>query len=149
MLSTENTKYIYVDIRNFYLSTPLNHVEYMRIPLSLFPQHTIDQYNLNDKAKNCYVYVEVRKATYGLPQAGTLANKQLKDCLSPKGYFEVPHTPGLWKHISRPTEFTLGVDDFGVKYTRKKRVDHISSTPSKATIRFCKIGRVNFIAASA
>ena len=35
------------------------------------------------------------------------------------------HTPGLWKHISRPIQFTLVVDDFGVKYTRQKDVEHL------------------------
>ncbi len=32
------------------------------------------------------------------------------------GYFEQPHTPGLWKHVSRPVWFNLCVDDFGIKY---------------------------------
>jgi len=89
------------------------------------PQHTIDQYDLNNKAKNGHVYVEIRKAIYGLPQAGTLANKLLKERLPPKGYFDVPHTPGLRKHISRPIESTLVVDDFGVKYAGMKHADHL------------------------
>ena len=59
-------------------------------------QHTIDQYNLNRKAKNGYVYVEIRKAIYGLPQARALANKIIKERLALKGYYELPHTPGLW-----------------------------------------------------
>ena len=88
----------------------------MSIPLQLFPQHTIDQYNLQTHAKNGQVYVEIRKAIYGLPQAGILANKLLHEHLCPHGYFEVPHTPGLWKHISRPISFTLVVYDFGTKY---------------------------------
>jgi hypothetical protein len=37
---------------------------------------------------------------YGLPQAGILANKLLKKWLARHGYFEQPHTPGLWKHVS-------------------------------------------------
>ena len=36
----------------------------------------------------------------------------------------MPHTPGLWKHVSRPISFTLVVDDFGVKYVNKKNADH-------------------------
>ena len=35
------------------------------------------------------------------------------------------HTPGLWKHISRPLQFTLVVDDFGVKHTRREDADHL------------------------
>ena len=53
---------------------------------------------------------------YGLPQAGILANKLLRKRLATFGYIEVPHTPGLWKYIWLPVQFTLVVDDFGVKY---------------------------------
>ena len=35
------------------------------------------------------------------------------------------HTPGLWKHISRPIDFSLVVDDFGVKYVGKDNARHI------------------------
>ena len=37
----------------------------------------------------------------------------------------MPHTPGLWKHISRPVSFTLVVDDFGVKYVGEKNIQHL------------------------
>ena len=72
-----------IDIKNFYLGTPLDRFEYMRIPITLFPQHTIDQYDLNTHKKDGFVYVEIRKAIYGLPQAGILANKLLKKQLKP------------------------------------------------------------------
>ena len=36
------------------------------------------------------------------------------------------HTPGLWRHESRPTTFTLTVDDFGIKYFKKSNADHVS-----------------------
>ena len=38
--------------------------------------------------------MEIRKAIYGLPQDGSLANKLLKERLARAGYFEVTHTPG-------------------------------------------------------
>jgi len=75
--------------------------------------------------KNGYVYVEIRKAIYGLRHAGVLANKLLEEPLAPKGYSEVPHLSGLWKHISHPIKFTLVVDYFGVKYAGKKHTDHL------------------------
>ena len=59
------------------------------------------------------------------PQSGKLANDYLKEKLRPAGYYEVPHTPGLWKHISRPIEFTLVVDDFGVKYVGREHANHL------------------------
>ena len=79
----------------------------MQDPLALFPEHTIGQYDLLKHAKNDFVYVETKKAIYGLPQAGALANKLLKERLAPAGYFEVPHPPGLWTHITHPVQFTL------------------------------------------
>ena len=63
----------------------------MRVPLSLLPGQKNDQYDLRRHAKNDFVYVERRKAVNGLPQAGVLANKLLKERLAPAGYFKVPH----------------------------------------------------------
>ena len=31
---------------------------------------------------------------------GVLENKLLKKRLAPLGYYEMPHTPGLWKNVS-------------------------------------------------
>ena len=67
VISTEDARYMCIDIKNFYLGTPLDRFEYMRIPIALFPQHTIDEYNLNTHKKDGFVYVEIRKAIYGLP----------------------------------------------------------------------------------
>ncbi len=64
-MSTALAKYMCVDIKNFYLGTPLDRYEYMRIPLSLFPEHIVEQYNLRQKDKHGYIYVEIRKAIYG------------------------------------------------------------------------------------
>ena len=56
-ISAINAKHMCVDINNLYLCTLLYTLEYMRIPLSAFPEHIIKQYNLRQKAKNGYVYV--------------------------------------------------------------------------------------------
>ena len=85
------------------------------MPLSVFPAHIFTQHNLTKHAYKGFVYIEICKAIYGLPQAGILANQLLRQRLRPHGYYEVPHTPGLWKHVTKPTQFTLTVDDFGVK----------------------------------
>jgi hypothetical protein len=69
--------------------------------------------------------MEIRKGMYGLPQAGVLANKLLKERLARHGYFEQPHTPGLWKHVSRPVWFNLCVDDFGIKYIGREHLQHL------------------------
>ena len=69
--------------------------------------------------------MEIIRGMYGLPQAGILANKLLRQRLQFHGYFEVEHTPRLWKHKSRPVQFTLVVDDFGVKYIDKTNAMHL------------------------
>ena len=87
VLSTEDAKFMGLDIKNFYLGTPLDRYEYMKLDIRIFPQHIIDQYKLMDTVKNGFVHVEIRKAIYGLPQAGILANKQLRERLAPFGYY--------------------------------------------------------------
>ena len=103
----------------------MDEYEYMKMPLNQFPEHTIKQYDLRRHAKNGYVYLEIRRAIYGLPQAGRLANIQLKKFLKPHGYYEVEHTPGLWRHKTRPISFTLVVDDFGIKYVGEEHARHL------------------------
>ena len=56
----------------------MDQFEYMKMPLDIFPQTTIDQYDLTRHARNGYVYLEVQKAIYGLPLAGILANQILR-----------------------------------------------------------------------
>jgi hypothetical protein len=51
-LSTEGAKYMCLDTKNFYLTAPFNRFEYMKMPLSLFPSWTKEQYNLDRLAKN-------------------------------------------------------------------------------------------------
>ncbi len=69
--------------------------------------------------------MEIRRGMYGLPQAGVLANKLLKERLQPHRYYKVADTPGLFKHKSQPIQFTLVVDIFSVKYVGKEHVDHL------------------------
>ena len=67
VISTKDARYVGFDIKNFCLGTTMKEYEYMRMPMMFFPRHIIQQYNLRKHAKNEYVYVEIRKAIYGLP----------------------------------------------------------------------------------
>ena len=86
---------------------------------------------LRDKARNGFVYIEIRKGMYGLPQAGILANKLLKERLTLDGYTEQQHTPGLFKHTMRPVWFNLTVDHFGIKYIGAHNLEHLFNTLRK------------------
>ncbi len=95
------------------------------MPIKLIPEEFIKLYDLAGKVKNGYVSIEIQRGMYRLPQAGILANKLLKERLEKHGYREVAHTPGLFKHDTRPICFTLVVDDFGIKYVGKEHLDHL------------------------
>jgi hypothetical protein len=109
-----------MDIKNYYIGTPLPRFEYMKMLLSRFPDELVQTYNLKALAVDGWVYIEIRKGMYGLKQAGLLANQLLQTRLAPFGYYPARHTPGLWLHKTRPISFTLVVDDFTVKYVCKQ-----------------------------
>jgi hypothetical protein len=100
----------------------LDKYEYMRIPLHMLPQQIINLYAFTGKIIDGYVYAEVRRGMYRLPQAGRLANEQLREFLEPYGYLPCPITPGLWKDTNSDLMFTLVVDDFGVRYTNRQDI---------------------------
>ncbi|KAL7483935.1 hypothetical protein ACHAW6_009577 [Cyclotella cf. meneghiniana] len=125
VISTPNARYATADLKLFYLTAPTDCYEYMHMHIKITPEHIIRQYNLKDKVKNEHVCMEFRQAKYGLPQAGILANKLLKQHLAKHGYYEVAHTPGLWKHISRPISFTLIFYNCGIKYLGKENADNL------------------------
>jgi hypothetical protein len=81
IISTDNAKFMTIDIKDFYLMTPMKRYEYFRMKLDLFPQDIIDEYNLHDK-----VDADGRRGMYGLPQAGIIAQQLLKERLIVAGY---------------------------------------------------------------
>ena len=125
VISTPGARYMCIDIKNMYLATPMDRYEYMRMPMDLIPEKIIQQYDLRSKCKDGYVYMQIERGMYGLPQAGILANKLLRKRLEPHGYYKVDHTPGLWRHRTLPIQFTLVVDDFGIKYQGKENAMHL------------------------
>lgn len=124
-ISTDRARYICWEVRNFYFKTPMDGYKYMKIPLSLFPEWTIKKYDLCKHANKGWVFLEIKHTIYGLHQAGMLAKKWFKENLSHAGYYEVPHTPGLWKHVLCPILFFLVVDDFGIKHVGKEHAKHL------------------------
>ena len=123
--STPGAQFACSDAKNFYLCTPIDRNEYTRIPIKLILQEFIDLYDLAPKVKNGYVYMEISRGIYGLPQSGILSNKLLKKRLENHGYHELPHTPGLFRHENRQVWFTLVVDNFGIKYVGEESAKHL------------------------
>ena len=72
-------KYVCADAKNLYLTAaPLGCHEYMRMPIDIFPQEFIDQYDLANKVHNGFLYCAIIRCMYGLPQSGILADKLLR-----------------------------------------------------------------------
>jgi hypothetical protein len=85
-LSTEDAAMMMMDIKKYYLGTLLPRFEYVKMPLSRFPEEIIQKYNLNALAVDGWVYIEILKGMYGLKQAVLLANQLLQTRLAPFGY---------------------------------------------------------------
>ena len=51
VLSTPGARYMCIDIKNMYLSTPLDRYKYMKMPIDLIPDNIMDLYNLHNKVK--------------------------------------------------------------------------------------------------
>ena len=66
---------------------------------------------------------------YGLVQAGIIEHEALKEKLKPYRYAPAIITQGLWTNQYRDINFTLVVDDLGIKYRNKKNVNHLVSAP--------------------
>jgi hypothetical protein len=77
-LSTNEAKMMMMDIKNYYLGTPLPTYEYMKLPLTILPLDIIEKYDLKRLSVNGWVNLEIRKGMYGLKQAGLLANQLLQ-----------------------------------------------------------------------
>ena len=128
VVSTPNARFMCVDIKDFYLNNVLPRKEYLRLPVSIIPQAIMDLYQLHDLVHNGYVYVEIGKGMYGLPQAGRVASDALLPRLKKAGYKPTGHTPGLFRHNNNSIVFCLTVDDFGVLYTNKTEAEHLRDT---------------------
>ncbi len=88
-----------MDIKDFYLNTPMARCKYMQLRIANMPDDVIKHYNLTDLATpEGYVYCKIQKGMYGLPQAGIIAQQLLEKRLRQHGYRQSKIKPGLWKH---------------------------------------------------
>jgi hypothetical protein len=127
VVSTKGARYCTIDLKDFYLNTPMGRPEFMRMKLADLPKEFAQIYKLHDLADtNKYISIKIQKGMYGFPQAGILAQELLEKRLNKHGYCQSLVTPGLWRHDFCPISFTLCVDDFGIKYVGREHVEHLS-----------------------
>ena len=103
----------------------MNRYEYKKLPLDIIQEEIIQKYNLRNLAHKGFVYMEIQKGMYGLPQAGKIANDNPKLHLANFGYEPAPITPGLRRNQTSPLQFSLVVGDFGIKYDRQEDITHL------------------------
>ena len=124
-VSEEGARFMTLDITDFYLCSPLERPEYMRIHRRDLPHETLLKYKDSLIFDGDFAMVEVTKSIYGLKQAGIIAQRRLIDLLARHNYNQAPNTRGLFTHATRPIAFSLVVDDFGVKYRDKADVEDL------------------------
>jgi len=124
---SEHASILTADIKDFYLGTPLDRKEYMRINLKHIPFDVQQRYDIADMVYNDHVLMEISKGIYGLPQAGKLSQDRLISHLATHGYIQCVNTPCLFVHTSNGIAFTLVVDDFLIKYKDRSAAEHLLS----------------------
>jgi hypothetical protein len=86
VISALGAQFLVIDIKNFYLNTPLRRFKYMVINLSSLPQETINNYDLIELSQDGKVYIEIQKGMYRLLQAGIITSELLHRNLAKDGY---------------------------------------------------------------
>jgi hypothetical protein len=124
---SEDASFLTADIKDFYLGTPLDRKEYMRISLKHIPIDIQLIYNMAPMIHNDHIIMEISKGIYGLPQAGKLAQDRLVSHLAKHGYMQCVNTPCLFVHTTNGVAFTLVVDDFLIKFKNRSDADHLLS----------------------
>ena len=81
----------------FYLGTPMQYFQYIRVLPKMVPQEVWDdpRYDIHISADG-FIYLERRRSMYGLKEAGAIDFDQLVRYLAPHRYGPAPHTPGFW-----------------------------------------------------
>ena len=131
----KGARFFAADLKDFFLATPMDECEYMRIHSKYFFDDIRNEYNIDTKiAPDGYMYMCIQKGMYCLKQATVLAYNQRVKHLSHHGYTPCPFTAGLWIHCTQRTKFCLCVNDFGIKYFSADDKDHFLSTLKNTTI---------------
>jgi hypothetical protein len=87
-----------IDLKNFYLNTPMPKPEYVCIKISDISQEFINKYKLTGLDRGGWIYFKIHQGCYRPPQAGIPANDLLQSCLKSKFFYEAASAPGLWHH---------------------------------------------------
>ena len=65
VISTPGATFHGGDLKNFYLNTPMDRPEYMRLKFDLIPEEIVQKYNLREYEEDGWVYVRIDLGMYG------------------------------------------------------------------------------------
>ena len=126
-ISTPGGHWMTADITDFYLGTPMAEAEYMMVRRDQVPPEFQSRWTDPRYWKDDKILMKVVKTIYGLPQSGLLSQQRLVKHLAMHGYHRTPSNECLFSNVDRTVQFTLVVDDFGIKYTDVAQRDHLLS----------------------
>jgi len=87
VVSTKGAKCLMVDVKDLCVNTPMKQYEYMQLKMADIPDEIIKEYKLDQKVTtDGFIYTEIQKGMYGLPQAGIIAQELLAERLGKHGY---------------------------------------------------------------
>ena len=109
----------------------MDEYEYMWLPRWIFPQYFVNGNQIEHLFINKTILVVIRKGMYGLPQAGQFAYIALIKYPQLHGHTCAGFTPGLFKHETQDTFFSLVVDYFVVTYIAKNDASYLINTLNK------------------
>jgi hypothetical protein len=146
VISTPGARFFTMDIKNFYLCTPLTVYEYMQLKLSNMMADIIAHYHLlGITTPNGYIYCKIHQGMYGLPHVGIIAQELLAKRLKEHRYNQSKTMPGLGTHEWHPITFSHVVDNFGVKYIGEEHAQHRIQMVQKKLYVLIPKGRGNIL----
>ena len=87
------------DLKDFFLATPMEGDEFMKVKYKYFPEDIQNWYELDKKVTpDGYIFIRIKRGMYGLKQAAILAYCHLQENLLQYGYKPIVGTVGLWEH---------------------------------------------------
>ena len=90
VLSRRNARFVSFDLKKVYIQTLMERSEYVRIKFLDIPQELIEEYDPRKASQNGWIYFEILRRCYGLPQSGRLDNDLLRTILRRQDIMKPP-----------------------------------------------------------
>ena len=100
-------RFMTCDLKDFFLATPMQKPEYMKIPITSIPQDIIDQYKLNSlRTSTNQIYIKIVKGMYVRPQASCRVGLQ-KPSIQPRKIQLRTHSAHCWSLETQDSQYPL------------------------------------------